>query len=59
MDSTVVIVAAITATPVTIVGIATLISALRNNVKKDIKDIKEDIAITKEASFYSLQAHGL
>lgn len=60
----------ITAVPSTLAGIAAIITALSNRkrnidqIKKDVSSIKEnlkdcrcDIAVTKEASFYALQAH--
>jgi len=64
MDKSTIIVAAITATPSVIAGVAAIISAIRNNVKKELKDIREDVknldekcSVTQEASFFSLQAH--
>jgi len=69
MDSTVLAVVT-TAVPSALAGIAAIITAVSNRkrsinqVKKDVGSIKEslkdcikDIAVTKEASFYALQAH--
>ena len=69
MDNTVLAVA-ITAFPSILAGAAAIITAVnnrRNNVedlKKDVRSIKDDIhccksdiSVTKEASFYALQAH--
>jgi len=62
VDNTVIAVA-ITAFPSILAGAAAIITAVnnrRNNVedlKKDVKSIKADISVTKEASFYALQAH--
>jgi len=64
MDKTTIIIAAITATPSAIAGIAAIVTAMRNNVKKELKGIKQDVknldekcSVTQEASFFSLQAH--
>jgi len=64
MDKSTIIIAAITAIPSAIAGIAALIGAIKNNVKKELKDIRGDVknldekcSVTQEASFFSLQAH--
>lgn len=59
-----------TALPSTLAGIAAIITAVSNrkrnmeqvtkdvkSIKDDLKDCRRDIAVTKEASFYALQAH--
>jgi len=59
-----------TAVPSTLVAIAAVITAISNrkknldqikkdvsSIKNDLKDCRRDIAVTKEASFYALQAH--
>jgi hypothetical protein len=62
--------AMITAVPAALAGIAAIITAISNrrrnidqikkdvsSIKNDLKDCRCDIAVTKEASFYALQAH--
>lgn len=69
MDSTILAVA-ITALPSTIAAVSGIVAAINNKkadiekidkkidtVSKQVKECSNDIAITKEASFYALQAH--